>query len=154
MRLEVSRGALANVRAPEVDEAPSWQRTGFAGLSVAWIDDRPDGNAGLAATMIEGGAKVQTFSEPLRLEALLRVQEVDLLISDIGRGRDPLAGFKLLERLRGGSDFKDPGAVIFFTSRITPMRIERARELGAEITNERETLLNYASSLSAAFADD
>jgi hypothetical protein len=33
------------------------------------------------------------------------------------------------------------------------MRLERARELGAEITNERETLLNYVSSLSGTPAD-
>ena len=153
VRLEVSRGALANVREPTSDDAPSWQRTGFSGLRVAWIDDQPEGNSALVATLIEGGAVVETFNEQLRLEALMRVQSVDLLISDIGRGDNPLAGFAMLDALRNDPEIYEPRAVIFFTGRITPMRIERARELGAEITNERETLLNYAASMSEKIPD-
>lgn len=147
IRRELSRGALANVREPVVDDAPSWQRTSFAGLSIVWIDDNPQANTSLAATMIEAGAQVQTYSEILRLEAELRIREVDLLISDIGRGNDPLAGFQMLRKLRRDGEIKKPRAVIFFTSRITPMRIETAEELDAAITSDSEALLSYVASI-------
>ena len=72
--------------------------------SVLWVDDRPDNNIlerrAMAAYNIDFVLALST-GEAL---AELRKRQFDAIISDMGRGSDPQAGYNLLEALRGSGD--------------------------------------------------
>ncbi|MGW3566950.1 hypothetical protein ACWDSL_24280 [Streptomyces sp. NPDC000941] len=72
----------------------------------------------------------------------IEVLPPDLLISDITRGSEQEGGLEHMERLRReGYD----GQLIFFTSRVTPARQARARELAAlGVTSDPQELLLLA----------
>ncbi|MGO4419905.1 response regulator, partial [Streptomyces sp. MCAF7] len=110
------------------------------GLRILWVDDHPDHNASLVGTlMVEGAEEVDIARSQEEADRAIEVRPPDLLISDVTRGSAPEAGFTHVELLReGGYD----GQVVFFTSRVTPAREARARELGAlGITADPQELL-------------
>lgn len=146
VRLDVSRGALANVVDRDPKEKESfWRTQGFYGLRIIWIDENKEANKGLIQLMIEGGASVTPVADENELAASLDVEQFDLLISDVGRDDDPFAGFGMLSRLREVGAERVPDRVIFYTGRVTPARIEKAAGLRAQITAESDALLNFVA---------
>jgi CheY-like chemotaxis protein len=101
----------------------------LAGLRILWIDDRPANNDFQAEVMRRAGAQVVVAATRAEAERRLAAQHPDLLISDITRGTDKEAGFRLVEAFRDAGTFLGP--VIFYTGRVTPAREGRARSLGA-----------------------
>lgn len=112
----------------------------LAGLTILWIDDRPEGNAVLVREMRDRGATV--LETPSSTEARLMSQDraVDLVISDISRGTDDEAGFEGLRVLRADGGYLGPA--LFFTGWISPSRREQAEQLDAQITNSPSDVLS------------
>ncbi|MBL1088669.1 response regulator [Streptomyces sp. 9-7] len=105
---------------------------------VLWVDDQPDRKA-VVRTVLEGvGAQVTHVENSADAVQALRTRTPDLLISDISRGRDHAAGFAMVERLKEDGNYDGP--VVFFTIRRSPDREERARAMGAELTNNEQEL--------------
>lgn len=121
-----------------IADAPS-----LRGRRILWVDDRPAGNARLAEQLKRRGAEVVTARD--EDEAASSVATVDLLISDIGRGSNRVAGFDALAQLR--EERRYTGPAIFYTSFVTQARREQARALRAEITDQPGELITLAGRL-------
>jgi CheY-like chemotaxis protein len=148
LRRAFSRGALAQVDSPE-SEGSFWGRTGFAGRRVIWIDDEMQVNGDLVAILRKGGAYVVTVENEEQLVSEMSEEEFTVLISDITRGDDYEAGFQALRALREHPQVERPERIVFFTSRVTPERVETATELGAKITSDPKALLNFVAATPA-----
>jgi CheY-like chemotaxis protein len=120
------------------------------GARIVWFDDRPENNAAIVDWLRREGATVYEATSSPDAEKLLRSRP-DLLISDIGRGPGPNeqeAGFDDLERFRASRVYGGPA--IFFTSRVTGARRQRAADLGAEIASGGGELRNLVLTALAA----
>ncbi|TGB02531.1 P-loop NTPase fold protein [Streptomyces sp. MZ04] len=117
--------------------AESWNRPEgvgrYEGLNVLWVDDHPDNNTDFAARLKAYGARVYLAEERGRAEHVLGVTDIGLLLSDVGRGDEPLAGFTDLRAWRDSGRYRGPA--VFFAGRVTPARRDQARELDAEIAD-------------------
>jgi CheY-like chemotaxis protein len=125
--------------------APSGGLTGggaapiVAGRRILWVDDTPANNAKVVDLLRAQGAQIEVVENGDNAAALLRSFRPDVLVSDIGRGSDPNAGFDDLTRFREAGLYSGP--VVFFTSRISTSRRNRAVELGASIAGNESELL-------------
>jgi CheY-like chemotaxis protein len=130
------RSALASSAEPSV----------FRGMRVLWIDDYPDNNAGPMARLTAGGALVETAIDRDAAVMALRRLQPTVLVSDIGRGEDPQAGFTDLKYLQDHSLYRGPA--FFYTGSVTPARLSQAQALGANgITADTSELLNWLTEL-------
>lgn len=88
----VSRASTPNV-APRI-----------TGASVLWVDDRPNNNLFERRSMeaLGIGFTISTSTEDA-LEKI-RMNNYDVIISDMGRPPDPLVGYTLLEKLRSSGN--------------------------------------------------
>ncbi|TJZ45362.1 response regulator [Streptomyces piniterrae] len=107
-------------------------------LDVLWVDDQPDRKAVVREVLESLGAQVRHESTSRAAGRAVRDRRPDLLISDISRGRDRVAGFDMVARLKRDGVYDGP--VIFYTIRQSPEREERAAELGARLTNNEQKL--------------
>jgi uncharacterized protein YjbI with pentapeptide repeats len=111
------------------------------GRFVLWVDDK-----GLAATdglereFQKWGAHVTIVRTTEA--AMKKIQErlPDVIISDVARGSDYEAGFKMAETLRRNQLYKGP--LYFYAGSRGYGRIQRASELGASIYDEPRPLLD------------
>ncbi|MEO3753360.1 P-loop NTPase fold protein [Streptomyces sp. B6B3] len=122
-------GAAAGRTVPDETARPRPSHPQLRGLRILWIDDNPDSVEGEAHALRTVGASVVIVRDEASADEYLALERRDLVISDIGRGTDPEAGFTNVERLR--NEHRYTGPVIFYTGRVTPARVTRARELGA-----------------------
>jgi CheY-like chemotaxis protein len=119
-------------QAPQVPEGPDIQ-VPLAGLNILWIDDRPEGNMSLIQQIERRGGRVVVAKTGAQaIQQLSSGQPVDLIISDIARGANENAGFEDLEQIRAETGYH--GRFVFYSSRVTPSRRERAVSLQASIT--------------------
>ncbi|WP_369248877.1 P-loop NTPase fold protein [Streptomyces sp. R41] len=137
---------VPGVAAARSEEPPAAGTSGsaapsYAGKHVLWIDDHPDGNAAFVERLESQGAKVWPATDRERAEHVLGVTRIDLLISDVQRGLDRDAGITDLQDWRDRDRYKGPA--VFFTSRITPNREARSRELGAWVATSPPMLFQY-----------
>ncbi|GGI76701.1 hypothetical protein GCM10007978_12940 [Shewanella hanedai] len=67
---------------------------------ILWVDDNPDNNIKERAALREHdiGVYITTSTEEALL--LLSIYGYEMVISDMGRGEDPIAGLKLLRQIR------------------------------------------------------
>lgn len=145
LRGAMSGGALSQIAPSEVDD--DWDPHLFTGLRILWVDDEVEANNDLIDAFAKGGARVAVATGSEETMALLASEPFDVLISDIARGEDHEAGLDLLEMMRSSHPSYVPPAVIFFTSRMTPSRVERVKALGAEITTNPGDLLDFVFDL-------
>lgn len=106
---EASTPPSSEVLSAETNEAASPNYFGPAldygkGLTILWVDDYPENNRSERAEFEASGFHI-TLSRSTR-DALerLRKSTFDLIISDMGRGRQTRAGLDLLEELRRSGD--------------------------------------------------
>lgn len=85
--------------APVMRRATVVQRA-LQGARILWIDDEPDGNALERATLGTFGVVVRTALSGEEAKRVLRGERFDLVISDISRPGESLAGIKDLPLLR------------------------------------------------------
>jgi CheY-like chemotaxis protein len=80
-------------------------------VNILWVDDHPDNNINEVLMLRDLGVSItQTLSSEKARQYLDRAQ-FDLLITDIGRERDPRAGIRFLKELRQGDD---PPTIVYF----------------------------------------
>ena len=106
------------------------------GRRILWLDDMPENNNRLVAQLRGAGAHVELAASAEGAAEILPSLTPDLLISDIGRGDRPEAGFEDLEQFQ--TDGRYSGPVIFFTARVTASRRARAKKLGAVIVSSED----------------
>ena len=115
-------------------------------MRVLWIDDDAEGNRSLINYLSERGAQVYNAVDLASATEMLTVIRPTVLLSDITRGDNANAGLDDLAVLRENESYLGP--VIFYTGRVTPTRVERARELGAiGVTNQADTVLRWLQSV-------
>ncbi|WP_160151445.1 response regulator [Microbulbifer sp. ALW1] len=67
---------------------------------LLWVDDNPDNNIAERSYFESQGVAVYIATNTEDALVLLSMYRYDAVISDMGRGDEPLAGFKLMERIR------------------------------------------------------
>jgi CheY-like chemotaxis protein len=126
--------------AAAVPEAHAPLPTGaLFGLSVLWVDDAPENNREYVELLRAAGAGVETVTDTEQCRAALERGQVNVLISDIGRGERTEAGLEDLEAWRAAG--LAPRTVLFFTSRVTPARRDAAARLGAGVVSDPGELI-------------
>jgi len=143
LRSAFSQGELAEIDVRDAVKEPFWLKQGFEGLRVLWVDDQMTENRDLVTSLEALGAYVESAADGEEMWARLEKGRFDVLVSDIGRGSNPQAGFEELERAQHDGVLELPARLIFFTRVITSERESIARRLGAKITNEAEAMFNF-----------
>jgi CheY-like chemotaxis protein len=111
---------------------------------ILWVDDRPQNNVYERQSLEALGARFIIAKSTDEALALLRSQNVDVVISDMGRPPDARAGYTLLSALRGGGN-RVP-YIIYAGSNSAEHKAE-ARENGAQgSTNRASELFEYVLS--------
>jgi CheY-like chemotaxis protein len=139
--------SVAVIRSEEPPSAGSAVRPGstalYAGKHVLWIDDHPTRNTEFVEQLESQGVRVWVATDRERAEHVLGVTRIDLLISDVQRGRDRDAGITDLQDWHQRKRYKGPA--VFFTSRITPNRESRALALNARVATTGPMLFQYVA---------
>ncbi|MFM9104758.1 MAG: SUMF1/EgtB/PvdO family nonheme iron enzyme [Cyanobium sp.] len=107
---------------------------------VLWIDDHPDNNRGERAALAAEGVTVLLASSPEEaIELLAASASVDLLLSDLRQGDDPVAGLRLFPLLQARGIVIP---VMFYVGVLNDERTRKALEAGAlAVINRRDQLL-------------
>ncbi|MBY5921638.1 winged helix-turn-helix domain-containing protein [Ferrimonas balearica] len=71
---------------------------------ILWVDDHPDNNLSERRALQRQRVAVYTTTSSHEAIMLLDLYHYDLIISDMGRAGDPLAGLKLVKTLRESGD--------------------------------------------------
>jgi CheY-like chemotaxis protein len=113
----------------------------LVGKAVLWVDDNPSNNTYEVLALKRMGLVVeQVTSTQAALEAL-KPRRFDLVISDMGRGSDKLAGYSLLDAIRASGD-RTP-FLIYAGSNAEEHKREALRRDAQGSTNDpRELLAN------------
>jgi CheY-like chemotaxis protein len=98
------------------------------GSRILWVDDRPGNNVFEKQALEALGIQVDISTSTEDTLAMLSRRPYDLVISDMGRPPDALAGYTLLDRLRRAGN--NIPFVIYASSR-APEHVREAREHGA-----------------------
>jgi len=122
-------------QAAEVARSPqrrlaAWLGRRSAAPAIVWVDGQPENTRPLRRLLEERGLRVHTALDPESAVAILRTQAVDLIVADLGRGRDPVAGLELLRWIREERLPRRP-AVVFASTGAASEYGEEAIALGA-----------------------
>jgi len=100
------------------------------GKRIVWVDDHPDNNRIPRRLLEDGGAALVLALSTKEASSLLERPKdtVHLVISDMGRGDDQLAGIELLEYLRKAT-IQLP-VIIYSDNPMADARREEIRRLG------------------------
>lgn len=131
-------------------DAYSGQPLDLGGIRVLWVDyeaaELGDETARQADRLVTHGAVVKSAADLPAVRAALREFGPDLIISGISRSDVEYAGLDDVQALRHSGDYYGP--VIFYAARVTPNRLRRAKELGAEgVTNDPVELLDWVGTV-------
>ncbi|MEW1805488.1 response regulator [Pseudarthrobacter sp. NPDC080039] len=96
--------------------------------AVLWVDDRPEGNLYERKALEAMGVRVELARSTSEALQQAKHRAYDLIISDMGRPGDPLAGYTLLTELRR-SDSDTP--YLIYTGSRTDEHAREAIERGA-----------------------
>jgi len=145
LRAALAEGALPSLSPPlsEGEEQPPslveqlLRSRELEGLRILWVDDEMERNELLAHDMEERGAHLSLTTSREEMVDALEKLDFDVLISDIYRPGAPEGGLDAVQELAG----QTPRTVIFFTSRVTQSRLDRAHRLGATLVNDEASLM-------------
>jgi CheY-like chemotaxis protein len=113
--------------------------------TILWVDDNPDNNIFERQSLEAIGATFVNVTSTDEAMVKARAQRFDVVISDMSRGRDRTAGFKLLEQLRAAG-IGVP--YVIYAASTTPERRAEAKRRGAlEQTNRPEELFRVVVSV-------
>ncbi|WP_431925416.1 P-loop NTPase fold protein [Amycolatopsis tucumanensis] len=116
------------------------------GMRVLWIDDNPADTGSLPDLFRAAGARVETATNRDEAMATLARLNPTVIISDVSRDGDPQAGFTDLRHLREHGNYTGPA--FFYCGQVTPSRLQKAREVGADgITTSPRELAAWLSAL-------
>ena len=118
----------------------------LTGLRILWVDDNPANNETLMRLLSDRGAEVTAVETGGEAGEAVEAGRVDLLVSDIGRGDRPKAGFEDLEKLQQAGY---TGPAVFYASYVSVPRRNSAKKLGASITTVPEELLRIVADIAA-----
>jgi CheY-like chemotaxis protein len=130
-----------------IDHSSDWtdpaQAAALKGRKVLWVDDKPHRNARERAALERFGVQfslASTTDEAMRLP----LEPFDAVISDMRRGADKSAGYKLLDRIRSVR----PGLpFIVYCASMEPRHREEAKARGAfDQTDKPSALLTLVAS--------
>ena len=128
---------VARTLTEAVPDARSQSR--LQGRLVLWVDDYPDNNRYERQALEALGIRFTLSTSTDEALEQLRRRPFDLIISDVGRGTDPRAGYTLLDKVRADGDLIP--FIIYSTSR-APEHILEARRHGATAcTNAPQELI-------------
>ena len=135
---------LANVAQQQELRQSFVAKVGDTKARILWVDDHPENNEQIRERMIPYSVinTVVTSTEEALKE--LAVVDFDWVVSDIARGDDYEAGFKLASIIR--EELQKDTKVIFYTGRVTQSRREKAYQLSANITSDPYELVNLLMS--------
>ena len=109
------------------------------GHLVLWVDDKHDQYIAEQRALNSYGLNIVTATSTEHALQLLEKESVDVIISDLKRGNDQIAGFKFLEEIRKRG-IRTP--VIFYTSTFGPDLEATAISKGAVgLTNQASDLV-------------
>lgn len=117
------------------------RRRRFEGLRILWVDDEMPKNRRTIDSLREGGADLWLAEDTAEMERYLDAASFDVLISDIDREEDENAGFEAVEHLASAE--RTPPYVAFYALRATQRRLNRAKELDAELFFQENKLFDY-----------
>jgi CheY-like chemotaxis protein len=112
---------------------------GLQGRRILWIDDHPSNNAKLIDLLRTRGAVVEVAESGEVARSIIPSFAPDLVLSDVGRGGNPNAGFDDVRALRANDVYH--GDVIFYSGRISPAMRAGAGDLGTPIVSAQSDLL-------------
>lgn len=98
------------------------------GKVILWVDDHPDNNIYQRDGLIELGAKILLATNTPEALGKLKIQRVDVIISDFARSHDAQAGYTLLAAIRKRPN---PPPLIIFSSSSNPEYVAEAKRRGA-----------------------
>jgi len=111
------------------------------GKSVLWVDDNPANNELVVRTLKKLRLNVEQATSTEEALAEMQHRRFDLVISDMGRGRDMRAGYGLLKAIRGRGS-RVP--FLIFSSSDKPEFRKEAAILGAQLsTNDMLELIAH-----------
>ena len=96
---------------------------------ILWVDDHPDNNQMEVDQLRAEGYGVHQVTDTDDVMTLLGIYHFDLVISDVGRDGNPLAGFDMLADLRA-QDRQLP--VLFYTLVVNPPFLAEVERLGGQ----------------------
>ncbi|MGB5908051.1 MAG: response regulator [Stenotrophomonas maltophilia] len=106
---------------------------------VLWVDDEPQNNRGPLDLLSAIGFDVRTSVSTDEAVGLLNREGFDLVISDMGRPPDPMAGYTLLQRIRANG--VELPFLIYAAGGDRHDNQEMARRKGAQGSTSRPTRL-------------
>jgi CheY-like chemotaxis protein len=109
------------------------------GRRILWIDDRPTNIAKLIELLRTSGAQIEVAESGDDAAEILRRFTPDLLVSDVGRGGNPDAGFEDLLTFRNEGLYTGP--VVFLSGRISAAKRSRAQEFRSPIVSDESELI-------------
>lgn len=117
------------------------RRPTVRGLTVLWVDNHPENNVRERSSLESLGVRIILAGSNNEALEMVRRQPPDLIISDMKRHRELVAGYALLDSLRQ-SGTAIP--VVIYSGSKQPERVAEARRLGAvACTNDPAELFNY-----------
>lgn len=112
----------------------------LAGRHILWVDDQGLlGSEGTEQLLLRLGASLEIVKSSDAAKQAISKRKPDIIISDISRGNDHEAGFKMVSEFRELGTYK--GLVFFFTSSLRNERVKKATELGAMVFTDAEGLI-------------
>jgi CheY-like chemotaxis protein len=75
----------------------------YLGLTILWVDDNPDNNADIASRLTDAGAAVFKALDTKEALADSRLPQCDLVISDMSRHGNDVAGYELIRSLQASN---------------------------------------------------
>jgi CheY-like chemotaxis protein len=111
------------------------------GRSILWVDDNPANNELIVRTLKKLRLNVEQATSTEEALAEMERRRCDLVISDMGRGRDMRAGYGLLKAIR---DRGSQVPFLIFSSSDKPEYRKEAAVLGAQLsTNDMLELIAH-----------
>lgn len=106
---------------------------------ILWVDDKPENNAVLVASLVNRGFHIEQSLTSEDAEIRFDAGNFDTVISDMGRGADRAAGLALIKALRGRGT--SVPILIFCSNKAAAVYREAALDAGADLITDSATLL-------------
>jgi CheY-like chemotaxis protein len=123
---------------PSIDRRLQFIKPLITGSNILWIDDNPNFNIYERTTLRKLNIQVDTVSSSTEALYMMENLEFDLIVSDISRESDPLAGLRFLKTLQRR---ENTTPLIFYIGNLDP---NKPTPIGAfAITNRPGEFFHY-----------